>query len=117
KAWHAFTSWSAHTPRTPRPWWLASKPTAVAVLASNYGAAQHPAWYRNLVANPTTIAEIRGETWKVHARVAVADERRRLLDRIMAATPSAAAAVRNTEREIPVVVLDRLDRLDAGSEP
>jgi deazaflavin-dependent oxidoreductase (nitroreductase family) len=30
--------------------------TAVAVLASNYGALRHPPWYHNLLANPTTIA-------------------------------------------------------------
>jgi hypothetical protein len=63
-----------------------------------------------------TIAEIRVETWRVHARVAVANERRLLLDGIMAAIPSAVSAVRNTEREIPVVVLDLLDRLDASFE-
>jgi deazaflavin-dependent oxidoreductase (nitroreductase family) len=84
---------------------------------SNYGAPRHPAWYHNLLANPATIAEIRAETWRVRARVTVADERRLLLDRIGAATPSAATALRNTQREIPVVVLDLLDRLPAGSEP
>jgi deazaflavin-dependent oxidoreductase (nitroreductase family) len=101
---------------TPLVWWPANE-TAVAVLASNYGAPVHPAWYRNLLANPTTIAEIRAETWRVQARVAVANERRLLLKRIMAATPSAAAVVRNTQREIPVVVLDLLDRVDASLKP
>jgi deazaflavin-dependent oxidoreductase (nitroreductase family) len=72
-----------------------------------------PAWYHNLLANPTTVVEIGAETWRVHARVAAADEPRLLLDRIMAATPSAAAAIRATRREIPVVVLDLLDRPDA----
>jgi deazaflavin-dependent oxidoreductase (nitroreductase family) len=102
---------------SPLVWWPAGE-TAVAVLASDYGAPRDPAWYRNLLTNPTTIAEIGTDTWRVHARVAVADERRLLLDRIMAATPSAAAAVLNTRREIPVVVLDLLGGLDdAGSEP
>ncbi len=101
---------------SPLVWWPAGA-TAVAVLASNYGAPRHPAWYRNLLAHPTTIVEIRAETWRVHARVAVAVERRLLLDAIMAATPSAAGAVRNTQREIPVVVLDLIDKLDRRSEP
>jgi deazaflavin-dependent oxidoreductase (nitroreductase family) len=100
---------------SPLVWWPAGE-TAVAVLASNYGALRHPAWYHNLLANPTTIAEIGAEKWRVHARVAVADERGLLLDRIMTATPSAAAAVRNTQRQIPVVVLDLLGSLDARSE-
>jgi deazaflavin-dependent oxidoreductase (nitroreductase family) len=89
---------------TPLVWWTAGK-TAVAVLASNFGAPRHPAWYHNLLANPTTIAEMGTETWRVHARVTVANERRLLLGRIMTATPSAAAAVGNTPREVPVVVL------------
>jgi deazaflavin-dependent oxidoreductase (nitroreductase family) len=96
-------------------WWVGE--TAVAVLASNYGASRHPAWYYNLVANPTTIAEIRTETWGVHARVAVANERSQLLALIETSSPSAAAAVRNTQREVPVVVLDLLSRLHAGAEP
>jgi deazaflavin-dependent oxidoreductase (nitroreductase family) len=84
---------------------------------SKYGTPRHPAWYHNLLANPTTIAEIGAETWRVHARVAVANERRLLLDRIIADTPSAAAAVRNAEREMPVMVLDLLERLDPRSGP
>jgi deazaflavin-dependent oxidoreductase (nitroreductase family) len=101
---------------TPLVWWPAGE-SAVAVLASNFGARRHPAWYHNLLANPTTTAEIRAETWRINARVAVADERRLLVGRIMAATPSAATALRNAQREIPVVVLDLLDRLDASFEP
>jgi deazaflavin-dependent oxidoreductase (nitroreductase family) len=85
---------------TPLVWWPAGE-SAVAVLASNFGAPRHPAWYHNLLANPTTIAEIRAESSRVHARVAVANERRLLVGRIMAATPSAAAAVRNAQRESP----------------
>ncbi|HXA32743.1 MAG TPA: nitroreductase family deazaflavin-dependent oxidoreductase [Acidimicrobiales bacterium] len=100
---------------TPLVWWPAGE-AAVAVLASNYGAPRHPAWYQNLLANPKTIAEIGAATWTVHARVAVANERRVLLDGIMAANPSAAAAVRNAQREIPVVVVDLLDTLDASFE-
>jgi deazaflavin-dependent oxidoreductase (nitroreductase family) len=90
---------------TPLVRWPAGE-TAVAVLASNFGAPRHPAWFYNLLGHPATIVEIGTEICTVHARVAVADERRLLLDRIMTATPSAALAVRNTGREIPVVVLD-----------
>ena len=101
---------------TPLAWWSAGE-TSVAVLASNFGAMRHPAWYYNLLAKPATIAEIRSEAWRVHARVADADERSRLLARIRASTPSAAAAVCNTQREIPVVVLDLLGRLNGRTEP
>jgi deazaflavin-dependent oxidoreductase (nitroreductase family) len=101
---------------TPLAWWPTGE-TAVAVLASNFGAPRHPAWFYNLLANPTTIIEIDAETWRVHARVATANERRLVLERIMTATPSAAAAVRKTQREIPVVVLDLLGKVDGKFEP
>jgi deazaflavin-dependent oxidoreductase (nitroreductase family) len=84
-------------------------------LHRNFGAPRHPAWFYNLLANPTTVAEINSDTWSTHARVAVQNERRLLLERIRSATPSAAAAIRNTPREIPVVVLDLLGRLDERS--
>jgi deazaflavin-dependent oxidoreductase (nitroreductase family) len=96
---------------TPLVWWPAGD-GAVAVLASNFGAPRHPAWFFNLLGHPAAIAEIGTETWTVHARVAIADERRVLLERITTATPSAAVAVRKAEREIPIVVLDVLGKFD-----
>jgi deazaflavin-dependent oxidoreductase (nitroreductase family) len=42
---------------------------AVAVLASNFGAPTHPAWFHNLLANPKTTVEIGPDTWTVRARV------------------------------------------------
>ena len=54
---------------TPLAYWPVSSDT-VAVLASNRGATTNPHWYHNLIANPTTTAEIGTDTWAVHARVA-----------------------------------------------
>jgi deazaflavin-dependent oxidoreductase (nitroreductase family) len=96
---------------TPLAYWHVTDNT-VAVLASNRGAPRHPAWYYNLVANPTATAEIGAATWTVRARVAAPDERSKLLDRIVAESRSVAAAVSHTSREIPVVLLDLLARLD-----
>ena len=89
---------------TPLAWWPAGD-GAVAVLASNFGAPRHPGWYRNLVANPDTTVEIGKATRQARARVANPDERRVLLGRITAEAPSVTAAIRNTSREIPLVVL------------
>jgi deazaflavin-dependent oxidoreductase (nitroreductase family) len=47
----------------------------VAVVATNYGAAQHPAWYHNLKANPAATVTIEGETWDATARLATLGER------------------------------------------
>lgn len=83
---------------------------AIAVLASNYGVPRHPGWYHNLLAHPTTTAEIGADTWTARARVAPPDERRRLIARIAARTPSVAATVRTTRRPIPLVILDLLEQ-------
>ena len=89
---------------TPLAYWRLDD-TTVAVLASNRGAPKHPNWYYNLVANPVAKAEIGTETFLARARVAVADERRKLLLRIVAQTPSVSAAINRTSREIPIVIL------------
>jgi len=94
---------------TPLAWWPVTD-RAVTVLASNFGAQRHPRWYHNVIANPAATAEIGGDTWAVKATVATPEERNRLLGPIMAETPSAAAAVRNTSREIPVVILHLIDK-------
>jgi deazaflavin-dependent oxidoreductase (nitroreductase family) len=96
---------------TPLVYWRVAV-NAVAVLASNRGAPRHPHWYYNLMANTTTTAEIGAEVWRVRARVATPDERRRLIGRMMGQSQSVAAAVDRTSREIPVVILELVARLE-----
>jgi deazaflavin-dependent oxidoreductase (nitroreductase family) len=96
---------------TPLAFWSVSD-NAVVVLASNRGAPRHPDWYYNLVAHPTTTVEIGAETWSVRARVAGAEEHRKVTDRLVAESPSVAAAVRRTSRQIPVVILELLAKVD-----
>lgn len=78
----------------------------------NYGAPRHPAWFHNLLANPAATAEIEGATWRVHARVTAPEERAELLNRTMTESPGVTAALGRTSREIPVVVLDLITRVD-----
>jgi deazaflavin-dependent oxidoreductase (nitroreductase family) len=92
---------------TPLLYWTLGA-DAVAVLASNYGAARHPAWFHNLLARPDTIVEIGGETWRVRARAAATDERQRILDHMKRITPGVAAASDRTQRELAVVLLQRI---------
>jgi deazaflavin-dependent oxidoreductase (nitroreductase family) len=94
---------------TPLAWWPAGD-GSVAVLASNFGAPRHPGWYYNVVANPDTTIEIGPDTLRVRASVANVDERRVLLSGITAETPSVIAAIGNTSREIPLVVLQLVKR-------
>jgi deazaflavin-dependent oxidoreductase (nitroreductase family) len=89
---------------TPLTYWpVADK--SMAVLASNFGSPKHPAWYHNLRAKPLTTVEVGGRVLRVRARVAGPRERQMLLRQIVAKTPSVAAAIANTAREIPIVLL------------
>jgi deazaflavin-dependent oxidoreductase (nitroreductase family) len=79
----------------------------VVVIASKGGAPAHPHWYLNLVANPDVTVEIPGETYRAHARVAQGDERNRLFRSQADVMPNFDEYQRKTDREIPVVVLER----------
>jgi deazaflavin-dependent oxidoreductase (nitroreductase family) len=78
------------------------------VIASKGGAPTNPAWYHNLVANPTATVELPDETFQVRAVVAKGKERDRLFDQQAALMPGFADYQRNTTRQLPVVVLERV---------
>jgi deazaflavin-dependent oxidoreductase (nitroreductase family) len=50
-------------------------PDGVALIASNFGGAKHPAWYHNLRAHPDATVSIGRETWRATARLASPEER------------------------------------------
>jgi F420H(2)-dependent quinone reductase len=79
----------------------------VAIIASKGGYPQHPAWYHNLRANPETSAQIGTERRPVRAREATAEERERVWKRAVELWPQYAAYQARTERQIPIVVLER----------
>jgi deazaflavin-dependent oxidoreductase (nitroreductase family) len=77
------------------------------VVASQGGRAEHPAWYRNLVANPETRVHLRGERGRpVRARVATPAEKESLWPRLVDLYADYATYQRWTDREIPVVILE-----------
>jgi deazaflavin-dependent oxidoreductase (nitroreductase family) len=73
------------------------------VIASGNGAPEHPAWYRNLLANPRARVEVGAETFEVRATTAAPGERARLA----ALVPYLKDQQAKTSREIPIVVLSR----------
>jgi len=77
------------------------------IIASKGGAPTNPAWYHNLVANPTVTIEVGPEKYEANALVAQDGERDRLFDAQAALMPNFAEYQRNTTRLIPVVVLER----------
>src|SRR5262245_15226911 len=78
------------------------------VIASKGGAPTNPAWYHNLLANPTATVELPGETFQVRAVVARGEERDRLFNQHAAQMPGFADYQRNTTRRLPVIVLERI---------
>lgn len=79
------------------------------VVASNGGAASHPDWWMNLVANPEAEVEISRKKIRVRAEGVEGEEKRRLWAQLVAMYPSYAAYGRKTDREIPVIVLRPAD--------
>ena len=78
------------------------------IVASKGGAPAHPAWFLNLEAHPEEVSvEVRDETVPVTASVAEGAERARLWAKMTEVWPDYDAYQAKTEREIPVVVLER----------
>ena len=83
---------------------------AYVVVASKGGAAQHPAWYVNLVAEPAVHVQVKEAKFEARARVAEGEERARLW-RVMAEIwPDYDVYQTKTEREIPIVVLEPVQK-------
>lgn len=79
-----------------------------AIFASKAGAADNPAWYHNLLANPETTIEVGTRKIQVKARVAEPAERDVIYERQKERFPQFAEyEVKAADhRKIPVVVLD-----------
>lgn len=76
------------------------------VFASKGGAPRNPDWYHNLDANPTIKIEVGATTVEAKARVTESDERDRLWTAQKKDYPQFAQYEANTERQIPVIVLE-----------
>jgi deazaflavin-dependent oxidoreductase (nitroreductase family) len=80
------------------------------VVASATGRPRHPAWYRNVVANPRVkVYAPGGRSGEYLARTAQGEERQRLWAAALRLYPGYTVYEGRTEgiREIPVVALSR----------
>jgi deazaflavin-dependent oxidoreductase (nitroreductase family) len=77
------------------------------VVASKGGAPDHPAWYKNLVADPEAVIQVKGDVIPVRARDAEGEERERLWGLMTEVWPAYDEYQQRTDREIPVVVFER----------
>ena len=77
------------------------------IVASKGGAPEHPGWYENLAKTPQVELQVKDDVFKANAHVAEGEERERLWRKAHEVWPHYDEYATRTEREIPVVVLDR----------
>ncbi len=77
------------------------------IVASKGGAPEHPGWYRNLEQEPNVELQVRDEVFPARARTADGEERERLWQVVNRQWPDYDRYQTKTDREIPVVVLER----------
>ena len=78
------------------------------IVASKAGAPTNPDWYHNILAHPEVTVEVGAERFQARATIAEGEERTRLYDQMASHMPGFAEYQRNTTRQIPVVVLERI---------
>ncbi len=82
------------------------------VFASNLGAPKHPAWYRNVMANPEVVVEVGTERFLARAEVLTGSEHTRAWDLAIAAKPFLVEhQAKAGNRHIPLVALRRRSQL------
>jgi deazaflavin-dependent oxidoreductase (nitroreductase family) len=77
------------------------------VVASKGGADEPPAWYLNLEADPEITVQVKGDRFPARARTATAEEKPELWRMMTGQWPAYDEYQTKTDREIPVVVLER----------
>jgi deazaflavin-dependent oxidoreductase (nitroreductase family) len=78
------------------------------IVASKGGDPKHPGWYLNLRANPEVKVQVKADRFTARARTATRDERAQLWSKMTRVWPDYDEYQAKTDREIPVVVLDRV---------
>ena len=81
--------------------------SAFVVIASKGGSPDHPAWYKNLAADPNCDIQVSTKGYKARARTAHGEERTKLWKQLQALYPPYDDYQQKAAgREIPVVVLE-----------
>ena len=78
------------------------------VVGSNNGLPRDPHWWLNLCEQSSTHIQVMGDRYAAHARLASKQERERLWPALVEINPPFAKYQQQTEREIPVVILERV---------
>jgi deazaflavin-dependent oxidoreductase (nitroreductase family) len=78
------------------------------IVASKGGWDAPPAWYLNLEASPEVDVQVKADRFKARARNATAEEKPEMWKTMAAIWPDYDDYQQRTDREIPVVVLERI---------
>jgi deazaflavin-dependent oxidoreductase (nitroreductase family) len=77
------------------------------VVASKGGADEHPGWYYNLQADPEVRVQVKADRFSARARTATPEEKAELWPKMVRVWPDYEDYQQKTDRDIPVVVLER----------
>jgi deazaflavin-dependent oxidoreductase (nitroreductase family) len=77
------------------------------IVASKGGAPEPPSWYVNLQKDPQVEVQVWGDRFGARARTATPEEKQELWPLMTATWPDYDEYQKKTDREIPVVVLER----------
>jgi len=80
---------------------------AYVVVGSKGGADAPPSWLLNLESDPQVQVQVRGDRFPARARLATAEEKPALWSTMVEHWPAYDEYQTKTDREIPVVVLER----------
>ncbi|WP_067476541.1 nitroreductase family deazaflavin-dependent oxidoreductase [Actinomadura hibisca] len=78
------------------------------IVASKGGDDNDPHWYLNLKDDPEVQVQVRGDKFTARARTASAEEKPALWEKMVATWPQYDEYQQKTDRDIPVVVLERV---------
>jgi deazaflavin-dependent oxidoreductase (nitroreductase family) len=93
---------SRTTPLIYQPW-----NDAYLIVASKGGAPEPPAWFLNLEADPEVGVQVKADRFAAKARVATPEEKPEMWKKMAATWPDYDEYQTKTDREIPIVVLER----------
>jgi deazaflavin-dependent oxidoreductase (nitroreductase family) len=79
------------------------------IVASNGGSQEPPAWFANLSEDPDVQVQVGADRFPARARTATPDEKPALWEMMANIWPQYDQYQEKTDREIPVVVLERQD--------
>ena len=78
------------------------------IVASNGGSTEPPAWYVNVKANPEVEVQVLADRFRARAREANPGEKLEMWREMVSHWPPYQDYQQRTDREIPVVVLERI---------